>query len=32
MRKICAGRLGDGPGDTLAVLSVDEKLIALSRF
>lgn len=32
MRKICAARLGDSPGDTLAVLSVDEKLIALSRF
>jgi hypothetical protein len=32
MRKICAARLGDGPADTLAVLSVDEKLIALSRF
>lgn len=32
MRKICAGRMGDGPADTLAVLSVDEKLIALSRF
>jgi hypothetical protein len=32
MRKVCAARLGDGPGDTLAVLSVDEKLIALSRF
>jgi hypothetical protein len=32
MRKICVGRIGDGPGDTLAILSVDEKLIALSRF
>jgi|GEM_PF-567920 len=32
MRKVSAARLGDGPGDTLVVLSVDEKLIALSRF
>lgn len=32
MRKICAARLGDGAADTLAVLSIDEKLIALSRF
>jgi hypothetical protein len=32
MRKICAARCGSGPGDTLAVLSIDEKLIALSRF
>ncbi len=32
MRKVCAARLGEGPGDTLVVLSVDEKLIALSRF
>lgn len=32
MRKVCAARLGDHPGDTLAVLSVDEKLIALTRF
>jgi len=32
MRKVCAARLGDSKADTLAVLSVDEKLIALSRF
>lgn len=32
MRKVCAARCGGGPGDTLAVLSIDEKLIALSRF
>lgn len=32
MRKVSAARLGDAPGDTLVVLSVDEKLIALSRF
>jgi len=32
MQKICAARLDDSEGDTLVVLSVDEKLIALSRF
>ena len=32
MRKVCAARLGEGPGDALVVLSVDEKLIALSQF
>ncbi len=32
MRKVCAARLGEGSNDTLVVLSVDEKLIALSRF
>ncbi len=32
MRKVCAARLDDSGRDTLAVLSVDEKLIALSRF
>jgi len=32
MRKVCAARLDDSARDTLAVLSIDEKLIALSRF
>lgn len=32
MRKVCAARLDDAARDTLVVLSVDEKLIALSRF
>lgn len=32
MRKICAARLADSSRDTLVVLSVDEKLIAVSRF
>ncbi len=32
MRKLCAARLDDSGRDTLAVLSIDEKLIALSRF
>jgi hypothetical protein len=32
MRKVCAARLTDAPADTLAVLSVEEKLIALSWF
>jgi hypothetical protein len=32
MRKVRAARLGDAPGEALAVLSLDEKLIALSRF
>ncbi len=32
MRKICAAKLDDSTRDTLVVLSVDEKLIALSRF
>jgi hypothetical protein len=32
MRKLSAARLGDAPGETLVVLSVDEKLIAISRF
>jgi len=32
MRKICAARLGEAQADTLVVLSVDEKLIGLSRF
>ncbi|MBM4028076.1 MAG: VCBS repeat-containing protein [Planctomycetes bacterium] len=32
MRKVRAARLDEGPGETLAVLSLDEKLIALSRF
>jgi hypothetical protein len=31
MRKIRAAQMGDAPGETLAVLSLDEKLIALSR-
>jgi len=32
MRKVRAARLGDGAGEALAVLSLDEKVIALSRF
>lgn len=32
MRKVCAARLDDSGRDTLAVLSIDEKLIALSHF
>jgi hypothetical protein len=32
MRKVCAARLGEGSADTLVILSVDEKLIATSRF
>ncbi len=32
MRKVRAARLGDGAGEALAVLSIDEKVIALSRF
>jgi hypothetical protein len=32
MRKVRAAKVGDGPGEGLAVLSIDEKLIALSRF
>ena len=32
MRKVCGAKLGDSRNDTLVVLSVDEKLIALSRF
>ncbi|MEN6426487.1 MAG: VCBS repeat-containing protein [Phycisphaerales bacterium] len=31
MRKVCAARLGDAQADALVVLSVDEKLIGLSR-
>lgn len=31
MRKVCAARLGDARADALVVLSVDEKLIGLSR-
>lgn len=32
MRKVRAARLGDGAGEALVVLSLDEKVIALSRF
>jgi hypothetical protein len=32
MRKVRAARLGDGAGEALAVLSIEEKVIALSRF
>jgi hypothetical protein len=32
MRKVCAARLGGSAADALVVLSIDERVIALSRF